>query len=79
MWVEDEKVLEAEECKFIAEKKEPSKKRKKKPEAGSMAHAQKKLKVSSDSALDDDGALAHTRKARLSQQKAKALQAVLVL
>lgn len=77
MWVEDERVVEEGEPEgqeVPANKTTQQRKRKSESESDARGHAQKKLKASSDAATVEDRLLTAARKAKLSQQKSRAMQ-----
>jgi ribosome biogenesis protein UTP30 len=77
MWVEDERVadeLEADEQAVDTVKKNKDRKRKSESEDDVRRQAQKRLKTPTDMGKGEDRLLAAARRAKLSQQKSRAMQ-----
>jgi ribosome biogenesis protein UTP30 len=77
MWAEDKAVadgLEADGQEVVRVKKSKERKRKPESEMNVPGHAQKKVKASTDAVNGEDRVLAAARRAKLSQQKSRAMQ-----
>ena len=81
MWVEDERVaeeVEAEGQEIAVTKESKGRKRKSDSKSDVDGHARKRVKASTDALDSEDRLLAAARRTKLSQQKSRATQGVLV-